>query len=88
LYTPERRHGTTRVPAPGPVVWSVRAGVMDRPSRTKSHPAVSLYSGQPGGPSFWASALIFSLIGLVHTVEEDPDPSVGGGGVGAGGGGG
>ncbi len=36
---------------------------MDRPSRTKSHYAVSLSSSQSGGPPCWASPLSFGLIG-------------------------
>ncbi len=36
-------------PRPGQVVFSVRTGGMDRPSRTKSHPAESLSSSQPAG---------------------------------------
>ncbi len=36
---------------------------MDRPSRTKSHPAGSISSSQPGGPPCWASSLAFGLIG-------------------------
>jgi hypothetical protein len=35
---------------------------MDRPSRTKSHPAGSLSSSQLGGPPRLASALAFGLI--------------------------
>jgi hypothetical protein len=35
--------------APDRGMWFVRAGGMDRPSRTKSHPARSLSSRQPGG---------------------------------------
>jgi hypothetical protein len=46
----------------GQVVWSVRAGGMDRPSRTKSHSSGSLSSTQPGGPPCWASPLAFGLI--------------------------
>jgi hypothetical protein len=46
-------------PDPGYVVWSVRAGGMDRPS----HPAGSLSSSQPGRPPCWASSLAFGLIG-------------------------
>jgi hypothetical protein len=49
-------------PRPGQMVWSVRAGGMDRSSRTKSHPAGSLSSSQPGGPPCWASSLDFGLI--------------------------
>ncbi len=45
------------------VVWFVWAGGMDRPSRTKSHPAGSLSSSQPGGPPCWTSPLAFGLIG-------------------------
>jgi hypothetical protein len=41
---------------------AVRAGGMDRPSRTISHPAWSLSSSQPGGPPCWASPLAFDLI--------------------------
>jgi hypothetical protein len=41
-------------PRPGQVVWSVKAGGMDRPSRTKSHPNGSLSSSQPCGPPCWA----------------------------------
>ncbi len=44
-------------PAPGQVVWSARAGGMDHPSRTKSHPGWSLSSSQPGEPPCWASPL-------------------------------
>jgi hypothetical protein len=44
-------------PTPEQVVWSVRAGGMDRPSRKKSHPAGSLSSSQPGGPPNWVSPL-------------------------------
>ncbi len=47
----------------GQEVWSVRAGGMDRPSHTKSHPAGSLSSSQPGGQPCWASPLAFGLIG-------------------------
>ncbi len=36
----------------------------DRPSRTKSYPAVLLSSSQPGGPPCWSSPLAFGLIGL------------------------
>jgi hypothetical protein len=36
-------------PQTGQVVWSVRAGGMDRPSRTKSHPASQ--AGRPVGPA-------------------------------------
>ncbi len=46
----------------GSVVWSVRAGGMDRPSRTKLHHAGLLSSSQPGGPPCWASPLAFGLI--------------------------
>jgi hypothetical protein len=58
------------------VVWSVRAGGMDRPSRTKLHPAGSLSSSQPGGPPCWASPLAFGLIvrdsggAPSHTLEQ------------------
>jgi hypothetical protein len=45
------------------VVWFVWAGGMDRPSRTKSHPAGSLSSSQPDGPPCRASPLAFGLIG-------------------------
>jgi hypothetical protein len=44
-------------------VWSVRAGGMDPPLRTKSHPAGSISSSHPGGPPCWASPLAFGLIG-------------------------
>ncbi len=54
-----------------------RQAGMDRPSRTKSHPAVSLSSSQPGGPPCWASPLAFGLIGqnflpgfISHTVKN------------------
>ncbi len=43
--------------------------VMDRPSRTKSHPAGSLSSSQPGGPPCWASPLANGLIRLVRFIE-------------------
>jgi hypothetical protein len=43
----------------GQVVWSVKAGGMDRPSHTKSHPAGSLSSRQQGGPPCWTSPLAF-----------------------------
>jgi hypothetical protein len=33
-----------------------------RPSRTKSHPAGSISSRQPGGPPCWTSPLAFGLI--------------------------
>jgi hypothetical protein len=42
---------------------SVRAGSIDCPSRTKSHPAGSLSSSQPGGPPCWASPLAIGLKG-------------------------
>jgi hypothetical protein len=43
---------------------TVRAGGMDRPSCTKSHPAAgSLSSSQPGGPPCWTNPLAFGLIG-------------------------
>ncbi len=48
---------------PGQMVWSVRAGDMDYPARTKPQPAGSLSCSQPGGPSCWASPLAFGLIG-------------------------
>jgi hypothetical protein len=51
-------------PRPGPVVWSVRAGGMDRPSHTKSHPVGSLSSSHPGGPPCKVSPLAFGLIAL------------------------
>jgi hypothetical protein len=38
---------------------------MDRPSRTKSHPARSFSSSQPGGPPCWASPLAFGLTGCI-----------------------
>ena len=52
----------------------MRYGVMDRPSRIKSHPAVSLSSSQPGGPPCWASPLAFCLVGshfpsCIHTLK-------------------
>jgi hypothetical protein len=56
-------------PSPGQVVWFVRAGIMDRPSRTKSHPAGSLSSSQPDGPPCWSSPLAFSLIGYTSTPQ-------------------
>ncbi len=40
----------------------VRAGGMDRPSRTKSHLSGSLSSSQPGGQPCWTSPLAFGLI--------------------------
>jgi hypothetical protein len=40
-------------------------GGMDGPSRTKSHPAGSVSSSQPGGPPCWASPLAFYLIGTM-----------------------
>jgi hypothetical protein len=41
---------------------TVRAGGMDRRSRTKSHPAAgSLSSSQPGGPPRWTSPLALGL---------------------------
>jgi hypothetical protein len=46
------------------MVLSVMAGGMDRPSRTKSHPARSLPSIQLGGPPCWASPLALGLIGF------------------------
>jgi hypothetical protein len=49
-------------PRPVQEVWSVRAGGMDCPSRTKSHPAGSLFFSQPGGPPCWAGPQAFSLI--------------------------
>ncbi len=61
----------------GQVVWSVKGGGMDRPSRTISHPAGSLSSSQPGGPPCWASPLVFGLIVqnylpvfIIHTVKN------------------
>jgi hypothetical protein len=48
--------------APDQVVWSVKAGEKDRPSRTKSHPAGSPFSSQQDGPPCWASPLAFVLI--------------------------
>jgi hypothetical protein len=36
---------------------------MDRPSRTKSHPAGSLSSSHPGGPPWWTRLLDFGLTG-------------------------
>jgi hypothetical protein len=56
-------------PGPGQMEWSVRAGAMDRPSRTKSHPAGSHSSSQTGGPPCWASALAFGLIGVTCTMH-------------------
>jgi hypothetical protein len=49
-------------PDRGQVVWSIRAGGMDRPSRTRLHPSGSLSSSQPGGPPCWASPVAFDLI--------------------------
>ncbi len=49
-------------------VWK-DAGGTARPSRTKSHPARSLSSSQPGGPPCWASPLVFGLIGNNREVE-------------------
>ncbi len=49
-------------PRLGQVVQSVRAGGMDRPSRTKLHHAGFLSSSQQGGPPCWASPLAFGLI--------------------------
>ncbi len=47
----------------GQAVWSVRAGGMDRPSRTKSRP-VGVTLLQPArGPPCWASPLAFGLSG-------------------------
>jgi hypothetical protein len=43
-----------------------RAGGRNRPSRTKSRPAGSLSSSQPGGPPCWASPLAFGLTGDVN----------------------
>ncbi len=43
-------------------VRSVKAGGMDRPSRTESHPARSFSSSQTGDLPCWASHLAFSLI--------------------------
>ncbi len=43
-------------------MWSVSAGGIVRSSCTKSHPAGSLSSSQPGGPPFWASPLASGLI--------------------------
>jgi hypothetical protein len=40
-----------------------QAGGMDRPSRTKLHPARSLSYSQQGVPLCWASRLAFGLIG-------------------------
>ncbi len=62
-------------PRPGQMVWSARAGGMDRPSRTQSHPAGSLSSCQPSGPPCWASPLAFGLVG--HTFVTIPSiPSI------------
>jgi hypothetical protein len=47
----------------GQAVRTVRAGGMDRPSQHKSHPARTLYSSQPGGPSCWVIYLSFDLTG-------------------------
>jgi hypothetical protein len=46
-------------------VWFVGTGCMDHPSRTKSHPAGSLSSRQPGRPPCWPSLLgsNFGIIG-------------------------
>ncbi len=40
-------HSQIDQPRSGQVVWSVKAGGMNRPSHTKSHPAGSLSSSQP-----------------------------------------
>ncbi len=52
-------------PRPGQVVWSVRAGGMDRPSRTKLHTSCWVSFLQPawGGPPCRASPLAFGLTG-------------------------
>jgi hypothetical protein len=50
-------------PRPGQV-WCGPSGqaALDRPLRTKSHPAGSFFFSQPGGPLVWASPLAFGLI--------------------------
>ncbi len=53
------------------MLWSVWAGGMDRPSRTKLQPAGSLSSSQPGGPSCWVSTLAFGLIGFSRPLVGD-----------------
>jgi hypothetical protein len=53
--------------------WSAMAGGMDRPSRTKSHPAGSLSSSQPGGSPCWAGPLAFGLIGD-NSFSPHPSP--------------
>jgi hypothetical protein len=53
---------------PRQILWSARAGGMDRTSHTKSHPAGSLSSSQPGGPPCWASLLAFGLIVHNHRI--------------------
>ncbi len=44
---------------PGISYSTARQAETDRPSRTKSHPAGSLSSSQPGGPPCWASPLVY-----------------------------
>jgi hypothetical protein len=41
------------------------------PSRTKSHPAGSFSSSKTGGPPWWASPLVFGLIGSDHRVHTE-----------------
>jgi hypothetical protein len=51
-------------------VWSVRAGGMDRPISTISHPAGPLLSSQPGGPPCWVSPLAFGIIGWKQMIMK------------------
>jgi hypothetical protein len=57
----EKNFFNSVIDQPRQVVCSCEAGGMDRQSRTKSHPAGSLYSSQPGGPPCWTSPLAFGI---------------------------
>ncbi len=57
-------------PRPGQMVWSVRAGGMVRPSRTKSDTIGSLPSSQPGGSPGGVSPLVVGLIGCDHGIKK------------------